>query len=521
MLFLVLYLGVVDMDLYSYWGFKLDVTPLLYIKTPGDALASVSIFEIVSLLLFFALQYFISIRIYKKYFSPVQLDDSTLGWKILPIGIFLAALLFIPVRGGFGIAPMNIGRVYFHQNNFANHSAINVCWNTIYSFTKKEKLSTQFRYMEEADAGLIFTDIFLQDSTSTQQLIKANSNVVLIILESFSNKIIGSLGGEEKVTPYMNELCKHSVVFENFYANGDRSDKAMAAIYCGFPTLPTISILDFPKKLQSLPYITDAFQANGYETGFYYGGDINFANFRAFFSHESINKMITDEDFPKDIELQKWGIPDGFLFERMQADLAKEEKPFFYSCFTLSSHEPFDVPNDPVFGTDNRDDLSRTSYYYTDRVLGEFLEKAKKSKWWDNTLIVIMADHGSRSPGNTASQVEEKFKIPMIWTGGAILKDTVISKIGSQADFASTLFSQFNFDAGDYVFSKNLLDSEAPSFAFYAFNNGFGYKDEESYVIYDNGFEKLIHTTGNDSDKNLKRGMAFLQNMSDYFTSKQ
>jgi hypothetical protein len=46
----------------------------------------------------------------------------------------LSALMFIPIRGGFTVSTMNVGKVYFHKtNNFANHAGINVLWNFLYS----------------------------------------------------------------------------------------------------------------------------------------------------------------------------------------------------------------------------------------------------------------------------------------------------------------------------------------------------------------------------------------------------
>ena len=520
-LFIVLLLGVIDMNLYSYWGFKLDISPLIYIKTPGEVLASVEITEIAILLVLFVLLYYLFLKFYHFFSNPDTISNQDSWWKILIVGLFLAGLLVIPARGGFGLAPMNLSRVYFHKNMFVNHSAINVSWNTIYSITKRDKLETRHDYMDDAAAEKYFSGIVDYTPSNPEPIIKDESNVLIIVLESFSNKIIASLGGEDGVTPGLDSLFNHSVVFTNFYASGDRSDKGLVSIFSGFPAQPTTSIIDYPHKFQSLPLIYSEFADSGYSTAFYYGGNLNFANFRAYFSNTWMDKLVTELDFPKNLHKQKWGVPDEFLFDRLLEDLSKEKKPFFYSCFTLSSHEPYDVKTDTPFGISDRDALSRNAFHYTDKMLGVFLNKAKSTSWWDRTLIIIVGDHGSRSPGNTAHYVDEKFKIPMFWTGGAVLKDTLINKTGSQVDIPATLLGQFHLDHSKYKYSRNLLDPNSPPFAFYAFNNGFGVKDSVNSLIYDLSYNKTLFSNSKDSTNQLNKGKAYLQIMSNDFIERK
>ncbi|MGC9343432.1 MAG: LTA synthase family protein [Bacteroidales bacterium] len=518
LLFIILYLGVVDMALYSYWGFKLDITPLLYIKTPGDAMASVSIWEILFLLSIFTVLYAVSIVFYRRYFRW-NIDKKPVKWYMsIPASYISIGVLFIVARGGVGVAAMNLSRVYFHQERFANHSAINVTWNTIYSFIEREKLQEHHSYMDEDKALENFVALRKNMNSDHVQLIKPGSNVLLFILESFSNKVISALGGEEGITPRLDSLCESSIVFTNFYASGDRSDKGLVSIFSGYPAQPTTSIIDYPSKSQKLPFLYEIFAAEGYTTAFYYGGDLNFANFKSYFSNPGLHKLVTADDFSRKDHIQKWGVPDGIVFRRMLEDLDHTNQPFFYSCFSLSSHEPFDVPMEPVFGINSRDELSKNGFYYTDYELGEFLKKASVKSWWKNTLVIITADHGSRSPGNTSNHSKEKFSIPMIWTGGAVKENGLtISRIGSQTDLPATLLAQFKLDYSEFIYSNDLLNGNK-GFAFYAFNNGFGFTSDEGFVIYDNDFDKCIFREGKSPDPLLITGKAFLQVLStDFF----
>ena len=517
----VLFLGVVDMSLYSYWGFKLDITPLLYLKTPGDAIASVALSEILLLLgIFFAFSYLVFF-FYRKFLGG-NMRCKRIHWMIsIPIGFFTLGLLFIIARGGIGISTMNLSRVYFHKERFLNHSAINVTWNTLYSFIERNKLQTNYHFMDDLIAEEVLNKQ-LQDPPGEIPLrVKPRANILLIILESFSNKIISSLGGEEGVTPMLDSLCMKSIVFDSFYASGDRSDKGLVSIFSGYPAQPVTSIIDYPSKSEKLPFLYEKFSLNGYQTGFYYGGDINFANFKSYFSNPFVHKLITKTDFPPTDQIQKWGVPDGTLFNLLKSDIDASQSPFFYSCFTLSSHEPFDVPMKPVFGTSNRDQLSKNGFYYTDSVLHVFLSEASKSSWWENTLVIITSDHGSRSPGNTPNHTSEKFKIPMIWCGGAVLSmDTVINHVGSQIDIPATLLALFGFDHSEYPYSRNFLNPRSPDFTFYAFNNGFGCISPDGYVVYDNDFNKCLLEQGQNPQKSLQIGKAFLQLLSTDFLKK-
>ncbi len=520
-LFIVLGLGIVDTDLYSYWGFRLDITPLLYLRTPGEAMASVGFAEILLFLILFAILYFLCWRLYRTAVRPSDLDRQGRWWQIIPASLLIMALLFIPARGGFGVVPMNVASVYFSPRRFANHSAINVLWNTIYSITERKKLQEGHRFMDDGQAEKIFNSLMNENAHKDVRLVKDDPNIMLIILESFSDKIISELGGEQGVTPELNKLCRgSSVVFENFYASGDRSDKGMITIFSGFPAQPTTSIMVYPSKSENLPFLFRDFSKRKYNTAFYYGGDLNFANFRAYFSNPYIDRLITVHDFPDSLRMQKWGVPDEYLFHRILSDIDNTKGKFFYSCFTLSSHEPFDVPMEPVFDDNNRDNRCRNSFYYTDRCLGNFLDSARHKVWWENTLVIIIADHGSRSPGNTPNHVEKKFRIPMIWTGGALLKDSLITKTGSQTDIPATLLSQFGLPHDEFPYSKDILNPVGPSFAFYAFNDGFGFKTDSSFVIWDNVYNKAIEESGRGTDAAVKEGKAFLQVLSSDFLSK-
>jgi phosphoglycerol transferase MdoB-like AlkP superfamily enzyme len=234
-----------------------------------------------------------------------------------------------------------------------------------------------------------------------------------------------------------------------------------------------------------------------------------------------MDKIITVHDFPSELKKQEWGVPDEYLFEKILAEADTIKSPFFIYCFTLSSHEPFDIPGKPFFGSGTIDERSKSGFYYTDKCIGKFMEKAKTKAWWDNTLIIILSDHGNRYPGFIPNHVKEKFQIPMIWTGGAVLNpDTVISKYSSQTDLPVTLLRQFGYEHDGYNYSKDIFDSQTSSFAMYFFNNGFGFMSDSTSLIFDNSINKFILQKGKNISFYQEVSKAYLQKLSGDFYSR-
>jgi phosphoglycerol transferase MdoB-like AlkP superfamily enzyme len=123
------------------------------------------------------------------------------------------------------------------------------------------------------------------------------------------------------------------------------------------------------------------------------------------------------------------------------------------------------------------------SIYYTDKALGDFISDAKTRDWWDETLLILLADHSCRV-GNLTEYEEKRFRIPMLWLGGALaVRDTVINTYGSQTDLPSTLLGQLNFPREDFIFSNDLLSENPNSFAYYTFHDCIGFIIDSSYAV--------------------------------------
>jgi phosphoglycerol transferase MdoB-like AlkP superfamily enzyme len=491
----------------------MDYTPMLYLKTPGEAMASVSTLKIfmyfLSIILFSLLVIIIYNRLINNRFKNFKRLQRLFIW--IPFFLFLTASLIIPVRGGFGVAPINAGAVYFSKNMFLNHTAINAVWNVGTSAFTQKPLKNPYEFGDLKQAETVVSSLTSDGGIPENFLNTSRPNIILIVLESFSGYLIGPIGGDSLVTPNINRYSKEGILFSSFYASGTRTDKAMPAILDGYPAQPAQSIIKEPKKSQTLPSLVKILNCNGYNSAFWYGGDINFANFNSFVIGSGFQSIITKDNFdPKDCN-SKWGVHDHILFRTFEDSMKTVREPFLKVVLTLSSHEPFDVPMSPVFSGSDVGDKYRNSVYYSDKTLGSFLDWAKEKDWWKNTLIIMVADHAARIYDTMPNFKQNVFKIPMLWVGGALSKKGVrIEKLGGQVDIPLTLLNQLGIKS-EFPFGKDLLSDKSKSFAFYTYNEGFGFLTDSSYVGFDLKSRTSMLSEGKDPVDAEMKGKAYLQ----------
>lgn len=528
----------VDLGLYEYWGFRLDATPLFYFfSSPKDAVASVSIWMvlggIVAMAVYAVVLYavFYGILLQKKLLLRMKLPYRRL--KVSGILLLMTGLLFIPIRGGFTVSTMNVGKVYFSAEQRLNHAAINPAFSLMESLAKQKDFSKQYRFMEAAEADRLFkdmlepagaggqteeTDSVLQPADSLHTLFNTQRpDVLFVILESFSSRLMTALGGEPNIAVHLDSLSKEGVLFTNFYANSFRTDRGLVAILSGYPAQPTTSIMKYPRKTQSIPAIAGSLRKAGYGTKYYYGGDADFTNMRSYLMSSGFEDIVSDQDFPVTERLSKWGAHDHLVFNRLLEDLkaeaaegtAEEKTPHFRVLQTSSSHEPFEVP----FRRLENDRLN--AFAYTDSCAGDFVRQFRELPQWKNTVIVFVPDHLGAYPEHIDNLSVERYRIPLLMVGGAVREPRRIDVYGSQHDIAATLLAQLALPHDEFVFCKDMLNPASPHFAFFTVPDAFGMVTADNQVIFNCQAGTVVVDEGTAKGKNLPLGKAYLQKLYD------
>lgn len=508
---------LIDAGLYQAWGIRLDASLLPYLNTPELMVSSASNFQLIAGIFSWLFISYVFIKLFQKIYKTTSTKITFGSWLEVPIFVLITVVLIIPIRGGFQTIPVNQSNVYFSDKMFANHAAVNCIWNFSNTITHKADGTNPYTYFNDQTALNII-------NKTKNQLLKADTdtiltstkpNIILILWESLPAKVVGSLDGEPDITPNLNRLSQEGILFTNFYANGDRTDKGVPAILSGYYPLPVKRIMRMPNKTRSLPMLPKEMEKLGYTTSFYYGGDMNFGNMNTYIRNAGITDIIDGSAFDKKDWNSKWGAYDDVFMERLAKDLSgKQKEPFFKIALTLTSHEPYEIKGAYKFGKDSHDNKFRSAHAYTDEVIGNFIAFAKQQAWYKNTVIVIMSDHGHSSPKHEGPYFSpKKFRIPMLWLGGAINPNiNEIDNFSSQVDFSYTLLELLKGNNKDFVFGKNIFNTSDNQFAHYTFNKGYGTLTKNGVFIYDYVSNKPILNEGKNTSALDSLGKAITQN---------
>jgi len=517
LLLLLLVIGA-DLELYNQWGFRIDATPIKYLNTPKEVWATISHLPLFFITIIFIVVYlllcFLFFKLLRRIIQFLQEPFHRL-YSSLAVLTFMA-LMVIPMRGGFQLAPMNQSSVYFSKNNFANHVAINASWNFVHGLKNfKESNKNPYVFVEPGAAKKIVDHLHDSQGEIISLVNNQHTNVILIIWESFTSKALHHFQGKE-VTPFFNELKREGIFFSNMYASGDRTDKGLSAVLSGYPALPATSIIRYPAKSAKLSFLPQLFLNKGYTSSFYYGGETEFANIKSYLLQAGFDPIVDKNAFSLKDRNSKWGAHDGVVANKIINDLETLKQPFFTTWLTLSSHEPFEIPEAPLFAGNDNTSKFLSSIHYTDKVIFDFIQQCKKQTWWQNSVVVIIGDHGHPLP-ETGKRIDN-FKIPMLWLGGALKeKNITIDHYSTQTDFASTISTQFDLTTQGFIFSKDILNKSALQWGMFHFKDGFGFIKPDRYYIFDNIGKQIIEKGGEVTAQDLKEGQALQQIMFEDF----
>jgi len=478
LIILLTIMGLADMVLYPAWGVRLSSQILPYLTDPVEMSSSLVWWQILLLVVVLSGLAAAFIFGYNKLLKKDELKESIAKWQTTPVLILLSGALFLPIRGSLDVSPLNFSSVYFSQSLYANHCAYNYFWSFSHAILHDKVTKNPVHYMDDAACmeqlkgldrlSLEQPPVYIKNKTGKP------TNVIVVILESFSNKVVGEMGGLPDVTPRLNQFCKEGIAFTSFYSTGNRSDKGLSSLIGTYPALMKVSsILFYPDKMKGLDFMPAYFARHGYDLSFFYAGDMNFYNKRMLLMQSGVQNIVSKTEFPRRISnIQKWGVPDQYLYQRMFDDIRKMPQPFFSMVYNISSHEPYDVPAFLRIKGNSKSDRYCNSVAYADSCLGHFIDQLKQMPFWKNTLVVITSDHTSLEPGPTTIEEPATYRIPMIWIGGVIDSSFVVDRISMQTDLTTTLVQQMGWKPKPSYFSKNIFGSR--QYAFYYQNTGWG-----------------------------------------------
>ena len=516
-IFIAALLATVDFELFSKWGSRVDSTLLPYLRTPREAAASAESSPVALLALLLIALVALGAWCYRRIVDRhvAEATGGRLLRTMLPL-LLTGVLLLVPIRGGLQWTPLNPSSTYFSHSDFANQTGLNVAWNFLHSLTLRDYRTANpyASAIPEPEARVLVDSLLHTTDSTTRHLLRLQKpNVILIIWESATAKVVKRLGGLPNITTHFDSLSHTGVLFDAIYASGNRSAKGLAAILSGWPAQSNAPILSSPARAARLPGLATDMAHAGYHTAFYYGGELELADFKSYLVAHGFDRIIGEQDFDRKDWSSKWGAHDHVVLARLLSDTRAAARPFFSTLFTLSSHEPYDVPMAPAIAGTSEEAHFLNAHVYTDRSIGNFIAQASHEPWWDSTLVIIIADHGHPLPklpapeGESASQL---YHIPMLWLGGALaVRDTVITVVGSQVDVAPTLLAQLGRSHASFKWGKNLLAADVQPFAFFSYLDGFGWVDARGRLVYSYNTHQVMQRTPGADERAVRAGEAY------------
>ena len=524
-LFIQLLLTITDVESFKAWGTRIDSTPLKFLSSPKEAWASISHLPLVLIFIGLILIYILLFWLFRKTISRsiVLLQNNKYRFVQALFVLLFTGALIIPIRGGFQLSPLNQSSVYFCNSQYANNAAVNASWNFIFSVIQMNQLDNNlYEYMTIREVDAIVHPLFEAEGKTEQVINDSNTtktNVILVIWESFTEKVLNKSIDGKPVIKFFPELIKEGIYFSNCYSSGDRTDKGISAIISSYPALPKGSIVNYPEKTARLQGLGKIFSDNGYATQFYYGGEPEFMNIKSYLNGQKFQQLITKENF-QDAEMNsKWGAHDDAVVKKLLIDIPKMKQPFFTGWLTLSSHEPFETPVPTVFHGNDKETRFLNSLHYTDSVVYNFINELKKMPSWQNTIVIISADHGHYLP--ITGKRADDYRIPILWLGGALKKqNVVIEKTVNQLDMAGSLAQQLHFKTDPFTFGKNVFDSTSQHWAFFTYNDGIGFVTDSSRTLFDNAGKRIVFDEGNTNKEHERIAKALMQKLYADFLSR-
>ena len=399
-------------------------------------------------------------------------QQQSYRFKKRTIAFFIFMLL--PTAGYFLV---NNWYKNFSQNNYVNELAGNgiyefgsAFWNNEIDFnrfyaTRNDTANfTILRKMTQTTNSTLGNDLLSVDREIKNDSPAKKWNVVYISVESLSGEYLKHFGSTQNITPFLDSLIPYSLFFENFYASGTRTVRGLEALSLAIPPTPGQSIVR-RKDNGDMFTIGNVLKPKGYDVRYIYGGNAFFDNMGKYFGGNGY-QVLDKRDIPENLvnHTTAWGVDDeaSFNFTLQQCDKSHNEGNLFFNhIMTVSNHRPYTYPDGRIDIPSSKQDFTG-GVKYTDFAINDFIKKAQKKPWFNNTIFVIVSDHCSRSAGKTDLPVN-RYHIPCLIYAPQLIKPSIEKRLVSQIDLAPTVLGFLNQSytsrfLGSDVFKRDTLN---------------------------------------------------------------
>ncbi len=480
-----------------------------------------------------------------RFFSKQIAGHNPLRYNMANIAIItlggaaIAGLCVFGIRGRAGYNPIKISQAYYCQDPFLNQLGINPTFNLLTSTLddmRKEnrpiELLPDHIAISNAQKLLnrngidgispIATAITAQNQAATKK------NVIIIFLESMSARLMQSFGAEKCLTPNLDSLFNNSRSYRNFYSSGIHTNHGLFATLYSHPTIMYRNAMKGTAipRYSGLPTVL---QQNGYLNMFFMTHESQYDNMNAFFRTNGFHEIYAEENYPADKIVNSFGVQDDYLFSyalNVLNQAAEAQQPFFSVILTVSNHPPYIIPD---YFKANSKEPNDQIVEYADWSVGQFMNEARKQSWWENTIFVLLGDHGKLAGTPTCEMPQSYNHIPFM-IHGATIKSEIIDDLGIQSDIAPTLLDLLGISYIQNNFGIN-LNKDKRQCAYYTSDKHIASRDTARLYIYEPGSnleffydittEPPTKTTGDSTFLSLKTHAFSMLQSAQYLSQKK
>jgi phosphoglycerol transferase MdoB-like AlkP superfamily enzyme len=482
------FLGVVEMDFYHEFHARLNSLVFQYLREDPGTVTSMlwNGFPVARYLLLWLMLALLGAYAFARLDRATRRPVRPIAWQVrIPVFVVTVLVVAIACRGTLRFGPpLRWGDAYHSTFVFANHLALNGAFTLAKAAATDDNRDVGKAWLHampaqealDATRELVLTDTDRLEQADAAPLLRQHSpaprpgqrprNIVFIVMESFSAEFVGALGHDFDTTPEFDRLAEQGVLFERFFSNGTHTHQGMFASVACFPNLPGFEyLMQQPEGAHQFSGLGNLLSPQGFNNLYVYNGIFTWDNQNGFFRNQGFTRFIGRDDFINPTFYDAtWGVSDLDMFTRAAEELAAmpADKPFFAVLQSLSNHTPYHLPDPLPFPpvTNNGElDERLTAMKYSDWALGQFFAAARKSPYFNDTLFVIIGDHGFALADQVTDIDIGRFHVPALFIASGLREyyGARVDTVGSQVDLVPTAVGQLGKPVTHQCWGRDLF----------------------------------------------------------------
>ncbi|MBE4948741.1 sulfatase-like hydrolase/transferase [Chryseobacterium culicis] len=349
---------------------------------------------------------------------------------------------------------------YFFQSNednfISDHPELNEFLNENEDFiTNSEMLDKNFPFWRKEN-----TPDFLGPYFAASEKVP---NLVILVMEGFGHAYTSPKGYIGNFTPYLDSLSHKGLYWENSLSSAGRTFGALPSLTGSLP-FGKNGFLEM-RKIPENFNLYNLLKANGFETGFYYGGHVSFDRYREFLDYSGVDHIVDEASFNNPYRKlpanngESWGYEDQAVLGKMLQQQKLQNRPYFNMILTLSTHNPFLINNKNYYekrynqrlnsgiltaeqkkwASAHKDQL--ISVLNADDAIKGFFDNYSKRPDFKNTIFVITGDHSM--PEITLQSKIDRFHVPLLIYSPLLKGAKRFNKTVSHFDIAPSILAYY------------------------------------------------------------------------------